>query len=62
MIRLEMKNYNYNYEYLTGKEILPSNQQQIIEQAKFTYSTSSSFVSSKLCNSLVEFFQTLVIL
>ena len=27
------------YEYLTGKEILPSNQQQIIEQAKFTYSS-----------------------
>ena len=26
------------YEYLTGQEILPSNQQQIIEQAKFTYS------------------------
>ena len=26
------------YEYLTGKEILPSNQQQIIEQTKFTYS------------------------
>ena len=26
------------YEYVTGKEILPSNQQQIIEQAKFTYS------------------------
>ena len=26
------------YEYLTGKEILPSNQQQIIEEAKFTYS------------------------
>ena len=26
------------YEYLTGAEILPSNQQQIIEQAKFTYS------------------------
>ena len=24
------------YEYLTGEEILPSNQQQIIEQAKFT--------------------------
>ena len=24
------------YEYLTGKEILPSNQQQIIEQAKYT--------------------------
>ena len=26
------------YEYLTGEEILPSNQQQTIQQAKFTYS------------------------
>ena len=26
------------YEYLTGEEIFPSNQQQMIEQAKFTYS------------------------
>ena len=26
------------YEYLTGEEILPSNQQQIIRQAKFAYS------------------------
>ena len=26
------------YEYLTGEEILPSNQQEIIEQVKFTYS------------------------
>ena len=26
------------YEYLTGGEILPSNQRQIIEQAKFAYS------------------------
>ena len=26
------------YEYLTGEEILPSNQQQIIDQAKLTYS------------------------
>ena len=26
------------YEYLTGEEVLPSTQQQIIEQAKFTYS------------------------
>ena len=25
------------YEYLTGEYILPSNQQQIVEQAKFTY-------------------------
>ena len=28
----------HEYEYLTGEDILPSNQQQIIEQAKFTYS------------------------
>ena len=26
------------YEYLTGEEILLSNQQQVIQQAKFTYS------------------------
>ena len=26
------------YEYLTGKDILQSNQKQIIEQAKFSYS------------------------
>ena len=26
------------YEYLTGEEILPSNQQQIIQQAKLNYS------------------------
>ena len=26
------------YEYLTGEEILPSNQQQLIEQTKFTCS------------------------
>ena len=28
----------HKYEYLTGEDILPSNQQQIIEHAKFTYS------------------------
>ena len=28
----------HKYEYLTGEEILPSNQQQIIDQARFTYS------------------------
>ena len=28
----------HKYEYLTGKEILPSSNQQIIEQARFTYS------------------------
>ena len=29
----------HEYEYLTGEDILPSNQQPIIEQAKFTYSS-----------------------
>ena len=28
----------HKYEYLTGEELLPSNQHQIIEQSKFTYS------------------------
>ena len=28
----------HKYAYLSGDQILPSNQQQIIEQAKFTYS------------------------
>ena len=46
-IRDEKLQYNINreinyiinkYEYLTGEEILLSNQKQIIEQAKCTYS------------------------
>ena len=28
----------HKYEYLTGEDILPSTQQQIIEQTKFSYS------------------------
>ena len=28
----------HKYEYFTGEDILPSNQQQIIEQTKFAYS------------------------
>ena len=28
----------HKYEYLTGEDILPSNEQQIIEQTKFTCS------------------------
>ena len=28
----------HKYEYLTGEDILPSNQQKIIEKARFTYS------------------------
>ena len=54
MIRDEKPQYNINreaakistsssgkirkYEYLTGEEMLSYNQQQIIEQARFTYS------------------------
>ena len=35
------------YEYLTGEEILPSNQRQIIEQAKFTYSSLGKAFENK---------------
>ena len=35
------------YEYLTGEEILPSNQRQIIEQAKFTYSALGKAFKNK---------------
>ena len=28
----------HKYKYVTGEDILPPNEQQIIEQAKFTYS------------------------
>ena len=33
-----LKHFNDKYKYLTGEETLPSDQQQIIEKAKFTYS------------------------
>ena len=29
----------HKYEYITGEDILPSDQQQIIEQSEFTYSS-----------------------
>ena len=35
------------YEYLTGEEILPSNQQQILEQAKFIYSPLGKLLKNK---------------
>ena len=38
----------HKYEYLTGEDILPSNQQQIIEQAKFTYSPLRRTFEKKL--------------
>ena len=28
----------HKYEYLTGEDMVPSNQQEIMEQVKFTYS------------------------
>ena len=34
-------------EYLTGKDILPSNQQQIIEQSRFTYSPLVKVLKNK---------------
>ena len=35
------------YKYFTGEKILPSNQQQIIEQAKFTYYPWEKLLKSK---------------
>ena len=37
----------HNYEYLTGEDILPPNQQKIIEQAKFTYSSMGKAFEKK---------------
>ena len=36
------------YEYLTGEEILPSNQQQIIQQAKFDYSPLGKAIEKQI--------------
>ena len=38
----------HKYEYLTGEDILPSNQQQIIEQAKFTYSPLGKAIEKQI--------------
>ena len=38
------------FEYLTGVEILPSNQRQIIEQAKFVYSPLRNAFEKRLKN------------
>ena len=38
----------HKYEYLTGEDILPSNQQQIIEQTKFTYSPLGKAFDKKI--------------
>ena len=36
------------YEYLTGEEILPSNQQQIIQQVKFNYSPLGKAIEKQI--------------
>ena len=38
----------HKYEYLTGEYILPSNQQQRIEQTKFTYSSLGKFFEKQI--------------
>ena len=38
------------YEYLTGEEILPSNQQRIIQQAKFAYSPLGKALEKQIKN------------
>ena len=35
------------YEYFTGEEILPSNQQKIIQQAKFNHSPLGKLLKNK---------------
>ena len=41
------------YKYIAGAEILPSNQRQIIEQAKFAYSPLGKLFKNKQNNRLV---------
>ena len=36
------------YEYLTGEELLPSNQQQIIEKVKFTFSPLGKAIEKQI--------------
>ena len=38
----------HKYKYLTGEDILPSTQQQIIEQTKFTYSPLGKAFDKKI--------------
>ena len=37
----------HKYEYLTGEDILPPNQKQILEQARFTYSPLGKALKNK---------------
>ena len=38
----------HKYEYLTGEDILPSNQQEIMEQARFTYSLLGKAIEKQI--------------
>ena len=38
----------HKYEYLTGEDILPSNQQEIIEQTKFTFSPLGKAIDKQI--------------
>ena len=49
------------YEYLTGEEILPSNQQQITEQAKFTYSPLGKAFAKQIKTKLKNILMTMKI-
>ena len=40
----------HKYEYLTGEDTLPSNQEQIIEQARFTYSSLGKAFEKQMKN------------
>ena len=42
------------YEYLTGEEILPSNQRHIIKQAKFAYFPLEKVFENKQTNRLIK--------
>ena len=42
------------YEYLTGEEILPSNQQKIVEQAKFIYSPLRKAFEKQITQSKIK--------
>ena len=47
-IKLKSSGKLDKYEYLTGEEILPSNQQQIIQQAKFNYSPLGKAIEKQI--------------
>ena len=51
-IRALSSNKFNKYEHLTGKETLSSNQKQMIEQAKFTYSPLGQAFKKKISKNI----------